>query len=517
MKPSSSTPAAIARFKREARALAATQHENVVTVMDFGTDSTLGPYLVMEHLEGESLNSVLGRTGALEPEMAVEIVCQMLDGLEAVHERGIIHRDLKPANVFLVERPGGRFKVKILDFGISKFVGVEDQDHQTKTGAIVGTPKYLAPEQIHHQSTPDVRTDLYAVGVSLYRMLTGKMPYAARERAELFDDIVQGKRIDALKRRPDLPHDLVAAMNVALQDLPEDRYQTASEMRAALRGLYPERGSETDATAPSAQIRLSVRPPPPRMGSASTVDQRPPSSPNSQPKASTTESSNASNTFAYLIIGVLVAALAAIGGWIVAQRDPGLLGQPTPSESSDDASTGGLEGPPLRYGVTQYLPEAEVRSRHQPFAEYLQTELNRPVEMVVVADTADLARQVVDGDVELAALSAYQYVRARARSERLRLLARAHNEAGATYQGVILARADAGISELADFQGKPFCWVSHTSGSGYLFPRALFPPQRHRSENCIQQHNVWWGPSSHHAALGFRAMRRCRSGRIPLL
>jgi len=498
-------PTAQARFKREARALAATKHENIVHVIDFGTDPELGPFLVMEHLEGESLHSLLGRKGALPANTAVEIVCQMLEGLEAVHESHIIHRDLKPANVFLVQRAAGKVRVKILDFGISKFLDPDEGDHKTATGAIVGTPKYLAPEQITHKHEPDARTDIYAVGVCLYRMLTGRLPYSARDRAGLFDEIVQSKIVHPHKRKPDLPDALVEVVLCALATDVDQRFASAGDMLAALREIYPE-GHLTGETHESTGIKLSVHPPP-RLGSgtasvpqsseirrseaaseaetradaprARVSDPTPPlpSMPGGAQALTTMTTERRGGGGALMIGVVLVALLAAGGGWFLATQnaegETAANEEPEPEQDQGANAPPPLEGTAIRYGVQQYLPEAQVRERHLPIATYLEQELNRPVEVVVVADYSDLAQRAVDGDVELAALSAYHYVRARRGADEIALLARATTAGGDSYSGVIIAR-DPSLRTLQSLDGKAFCFVSPTSTSGYLYPRALF-------------------------------------------
>lgn len=502
-------PTAVARFRREARALGAMRHENIVAVMDSGTDPDLGPYLAMEYLEGESLHSLLGRKAALKPETAVGIVMQMLEGLQAVHEQGIVHRDLKPANVHLIPRPGGRIRVKILDFGISKFLDQIDgpEDHKTATGAIVGTPKYLAPEQIHHRSEPDARTDLYAVGVCLYRMLTGRMPYRSKDRAGLFDDIISGRLVEPQLRKPDLPDALVEILMTALAMRPDDRFQDAGEMLAALEVLYPSSNTGlTGETGETGNLKLSIRPLPPQLGTGamqnlskitgeeptlggrpSTLGDRTPPIPLVSPNAPAEQNSLTSTGISApasrgWVVGALLIVAALALGLSFALRTPSGGEENTSEEhaanagdpDSDETPAVPLAGTALRYGVSRYLPEQEVLERHQPLARFLEQELDRPVEIVVVADYQDLAQRTIEGDVDLAALSAFHYVRAAEGNDGVRLLARATTRSGDSYAGVILSKADAGISQLSDFEGKDFCFVSPTSTSGYVYPRAHF-------------------------------------------
>ncbi len=186
-------PKAIVRFRREARAMGAIRHENVVAVMDTGTDEEGSPYLVMELLEGESLAAVLRRERTLAPGLACWIADQVLSGLEAAHAQGVIHRDLKPGNVFLARLSDGSHRVKILDFGISKLGGNANTLDITAEGAMIGTPNFMAPEQISGEAPSDARADLYAVGVLLYRMVCGRLPYVSSTSEELYRMVLLGK------------------------------------------------------------------------------------------------------------------------------------------------------------------------------------------------------------------------------------------------------------------------------------------------------------------------------------
>jgi serine/threonine-protein kinase len=169
----------LARFLQEARAVNRVRHENVVHVSDYGHCEDGTPYLVMELLEGHSLGQLLGAEGCLRAPRAINIARQIALGLGAAHEAGVVHRDLKPSNVMLVRAGVERDQVKVLDFGIAKLLlpdGPEAAVPVTATGARLGTPYYMSPEQILGQRV-DHRTDVYTFGVLLYRMLTGNLPF----------------------------------------------------------------------------------------------------------------------------------------------------------------------------------------------------------------------------------------------------------------------------------------------------------------------------------------------------
>ena len=168
---------ALARFKREARALVAVQSENVVRVFDYGALPDESPYLVMEYLTGRDLQQELRARGRIPLEEAAEIVLQACEGLASVHARGIVHRDIKPANLFLTRRTNGKLLVKIVDFGISKsLLGPEDESVITRSS--IGSPHYMSPEQLRNARAVDARSDVWSLGVTLHRALTGALPFA---------------------------------------------------------------------------------------------------------------------------------------------------------------------------------------------------------------------------------------------------------------------------------------------------------------------------------------------------
>jgi serine/threonine-protein kinase len=231
-------PELVSRFLAEARAMSLVQHENVVTVYDLDTREGR-PYFVMEYLEGQSL-AALAR-GPLEPALVVELLTQVCDALGAAHARGIIHRDLKPANVFLTPGPHGRHRVKLLDFGIAKRLVRLDGETPTRTGVLMGTPEFMAPEQCGGKDV-DARTDLYAVGVLGYLLLTGTAPFTGSNAAEILVAHLQQTPRPPQEVRPGIPQALSSVLLRALAKRPEARFATAAELRAALEAcLVPAR------------------------------------------------------------------------------------------------------------------------------------------------------------------------------------------------------------------------------------------------------------------------------------
>jgi len=233
-----SSKAALERFHREAIAAAAIGDPHIVDVTDYGFTKEGDAFIAMERLEGMDLRKLLRGAGALPAGRAVAIARQILRGLRAAHQRGIIHRDLKAENVFLTTREDREF-VKLLDFGISK-LRMPDEDgggqSLTSTGMVMGTPQYIAPEQAHAQSDLDHRVDIYAMGVILYEMLVGELPFSGDTALELMMKHVQEVPEPPRQRRPDLciPPELEEIALKALAKDREDRFPSAQAMLDAL-------------------------------------------------------------------------------------------------------------------------------------------------------------------------------------------------------------------------------------------------------------------------------------------
>jgi serine/threonine-protein kinase len=259
-----------ARFRREARATVALRSEHVVRILDVDVTESGSPYIVMEYLEGETLHHVLHTRSPLPIEDAVDHVIEVLSALAEAHAAGIVHRDLKPANVILTRGPSGAPLVKVLDFGVSKIaphhgIGLATSSEAlTRTGALIGTVAYMAPEQMADAKRVDARADLWSVGVILHELLTKQTPFGPQNAANLVTAVLSKAPAPLSVARPDTPKALEAIVLKCLEKSPDRRYATAAALGAALAPLASPRsraaldalrrtGGPTGAAAPAAK------------------------------------------------------------------------------------------------------------------------------------------------------------------------------------------------------------------------------------------------------------------------
>ncbi len=230
------SPEAIERFSREARAAVKLRSEHVARVLDVGTLENGAPYMVMEYLDGRDLGQEVDARGPLPYLEAAEFVLQACEAIAEAHGIGIVHRDLKPQNLFLARRVDGRPLVKVLDFGISKFNGAQSGDSMslTKTHAVMGSPNYMSPEQLRSARGVDARTDIWALGVILYELLTGKVPFVATSVTELCAMVLQDTPRPLREVRPDVPLALGDLITRCLEKDPNQRFQSVASLAHAL-------------------------------------------------------------------------------------------------------------------------------------------------------------------------------------------------------------------------------------------------------------------------------------------
>jgi serine/threonine protein kinase len=219
-------PDALARFRREAEILAQLGHPAIVQILEFDADARL-PWLSMELLDGETLRARLAR-GPLAPREIKRVLDTACEALSLAHRQGVVHRDLKPDNIFLLA--SGTPPCKLLDFGLSRLAATKTL---TQQGTILGTPRYMAPEQIRSAAASDKRVDVYALGVVLYEVLAGASPYAAEDMGQLLGCVVTGRVVPLASRRPDLPVEALEVVARAMSMDPDSRWGEATELAAA--------------------------------------------------------------------------------------------------------------------------------------------------------------------------------------------------------------------------------------------------------------------------------------------
>jgi serine/threonine protein kinase len=229
----------VKRFIREARASVRMKGEHVVRVMDVGRLASGTPFMVMEYLEGEDLGEVVGR-GALGVADAADFLLQACEGIAEAHALGIIHRDLKPQNLFLTRRTHKRPMVKVLDFGIAKsFSPLGDEKALTATQAVIGSPRYMSPEQMRASRDVDVRTDVWSLGVCLYEFLAGTAPFDGYTLADLCARVLTQEPTPIRELRADVPEALSQVIAGCLRKDPRERISDVAELAAGVEPFAP--------------------------------------------------------------------------------------------------------------------------------------------------------------------------------------------------------------------------------------------------------------------------------------
>src|SRR5262249_26312897 len=228
------------RFFQEAQAVNRIRHPNVVDVLDAGVGE-MGPYIVMEYLEGESVGAALIRVGRFDLDAVVGAAIPVLEALDAAHRAGIIHRDLKPENVFIAfDSARGTAVVRLLDFGIAKILDASGPSPRTRTGVVFGTPDYLSPEQATGEAPLDGRSDLFAVGVLIYELVTGQRPFRAPTAVATAFKVVHAEAPTIGAAGIHVDARLESVIQRLLQKDPAKRYPTAIEVIRELERVVPD-------------------------------------------------------------------------------------------------------------------------------------------------------------------------------------------------------------------------------------------------------------------------------------
>ena len=318
----------VARFQREAQAAGGLENENIAAVVDIGTADDGAPFLVMEYLDGEDLAKLLVRSGPLSVPRAAYIIIQACRGLAAAHSRGIVHRDLKPENLFICKRNDGSDLVKVLDFGIAKLHTGRLGTGITQTGTTMGTPFYMSLEQARGAKEVDHRTDIYALGVILYEILSGAKPHPGESYNEILYHVLSKEPAPLDSIRPSLPSGLSAVVCKAMARETDDRYASAADFTAALipfagRAVTPLRSQVGLAAISGDTINSPVSLP-----AISVPDQSTrmlPEIPEDVPERSR------SRVIVRAALAAVVAFLGTLGLWLVLRHEPAPTPVPPPA------------------------------------------------------------------------------------------------------------------------------------------------------------------------------------------
>ncbi|MBN1769971.1 MAG: serine/threonine protein kinase [Deltaproteobacteria bacterium] len=369
----------LTRFEREVEALRAIRHPNVVNVFEWSlgrSGSGVRPFVVMELLEGESLQQCLRREGVLPALRVVRIALQAIEGLAAAHAQGVLHRDLGPSNLFLQHHASGKITVKLLDFGLARQkVGGDPTSAMTQKGTLLGKPAYVAPELFRSRAI-DERADVFACGVLLFRMLSGRLPYKAPGGQELWVERwverESGTEYPPVSDfAPGAPPLLVQVASRALRKNPDDRYRTAREMQLDL--LHAERGLvEQELPSPGAGISADGSVPTTRVSAnceSATVSGRttvtvvPPARP--------------PRRVAPAVAAAAVVAVAVAVAWTVVGSSGGPAASTPPAtpasavaapDVSASAATGTAAAPTAAFAVSPSAPADGATERSEPDA-----------------------------------------------------------------------------------------------------------------------------------------------------
>ncbi|WP_438032353.1 protein kinase domain-containing protein [Sorangium sp. So ce204] len=408
----------VRRFQREARAVGAVESEHIAQVFDTGRDRETGaPYIAMEFLEGEDVQALIERLGPLPVDLALRIGLQACLGLERAHEAGIVHRDIKPANLFLAKKQGGQRVIKVLDFGVAKVTDNSlGNGGMTKSGALLGSPLYMSPEQARGNGAIDARSDVWSLGISLYHALSGHRP---NEHLTGLGELVLAICTTPVRWiqeiAPWVPLEIARVVHRALVIDPAGRTASAGELAAALRAFLPggeaiveamlvpldaaTRASRASFGAISAPQHASSAPfgaalTPPRASAAPfEAAGRPPggqsgpyalsaTAPATSVRLSSRPERPASRPPVALIAGgVLAAALAGGAGVYLAVRSAPPAA-PTPSAEPAPPARAETEPPP---------PSAGVEARPTPSASAEPPRADTPVDPPAAASSTPAA------------------------------------------------------------------------------------------------------------------------------
>ncbi|MBI2894584.1 MAG: phosphate/phosphite/phosphonate ABC transporter substrate-binding protein [Deltaproteobacteria bacterium] len=493
-------PEFVRMFTEEARLAALISHPNVVQIFDVGCHD--GEYFIaMEYIPGMTLAAMCRKARKDERPISVpaalEIVAQACDGLDCAHQLrdmsgaplGVVHRDISPQNLMVTS--GGI--VKIVDFGIAKAtVG----SRGTEVGTLKGKFPYMSPEQVRAEQL-DPRSDLFSLGTLSYELLTGRSPFDRPSELQVLQSIVLEDlpRPSAVLSR--IPPFVDALVVRAMAKDRDKRFQTAAEMAQKTRVVLEETGSRSSPEILKSEIasrfadlitaeRTAVEDAVSSVRTARFTPAMHEAETRLEPSGPAVAARTARRRRLARLGGVLVVLLALVVGVVVliSNRRPSPRADPRQGTSPPEPS---YPGPPLRLGLVPYLTRDVVQRELDPLRRFLGRKLERRFQLTIGSSYEDVTRMLLGGSVDLAQLQPLQYVRAKQRDPRVRLLATQTYEGSTSYEGYMVTRDDSHIETPADLAGRRFCYVEEGSTSGYLIPRTylrrhLLDPDRLFSE-----------------------------------
>jgi serine/threonine-protein kinase len=316
----------VKRFHREAKAASRLNHPNAIAMLDFGQTEDGLSYIAMEFLPGRDLCRVLFDEGRFSDERTIRISAQILDALDEAHAAGVIHRDLKPENIMIEKLRSNPDFVKVLDFGIAKirdFAGSENSSFKTATGMVFGTPEYMSPEQIRGEEL-DGRSDLYSLGVLIYQMLSGELPFSGDSVLEVATAHLTQPPIPLVEKVPGINPAVAAVVSKLMAKKRDDRFENAAEARNAMmaasenavRPVPPGRKSEQrPQQAPEARINASPSSPESRLGPTARSAHDDDVAPAFLTEVNPPVNSNVQIVKVVLMIALVAALVAGIAAW----------------------------------------------------------------------------------------------------------------------------------------------------------------------------------------------------------
>jgi serine/threonine-protein kinase len=366
------------RFLREARASARLRSEHAARVVDVGRQKSGAPFMVMELLSGKDLGEIC-KSRPLPQHLAVSYILQACEAVAEAHARGIVHRDLKPSNLFLTERPDGQPLVKVLDFGIAKIIRADGDGKLTGTGAVMGSPQYMSPEQLRSSRDVDHRSDIWSLGVCLYELLSGRAPFEADAVPELYVQVLRDKPAPIQARVPSVAPELAAAIMRCLEKDPAARWASVFELASALEPFAVDAARGSAARISTLLSKTGRSEPPPPLDEATLTGAASLDPTVVIPRAERSGSSR-------WIVASVFAVTAVIGigaGALYLRKEPAADRAPTPVHSAEPTPTPSETVAAMAPSApVSAVPSATIAASARPLTTIRPAAAPKPVESV---------------------------------------------------------------------------------------------------------------------------------------